>query len=153
MQANPDVDSQGLAGLPNVGGTCDGPGDRDSLSLTPRELLAAFADNGVVSVREGEDELVRLGDLSGLDDLGFQCLDRDKVPLVKMRHTETFADAPWHTAMPADERSTASRSDLIQFVEQSLGIDEIRRIEAFGKPVVDSLKKLSGFLPPALIFP
>jgi hypothetical protein len=55
--------------------------------------------------------------------------------------------------MPADERSTASRSDLIQFAEQSLGIDEIRRIEAFGKPVVDSLKKLSGFLPPALIFP
>ena len=70
-------------------------------------------DNGVVSVREGEDELVRLGDLSGLDDLGFQCLDRDKVPLVKMRHTETFADAPWHTAMPADERSTTSRGDLI----------------------------------------
>jgi hypothetical protein len=82
-----------------------------------------------------------------------QCLDYDKVPLVLMRHTETFADAPWHSAMPANELSTASRGDLIQFVEQSLGIDEIRRIEAFGKPAVDSLKKLLGFLPPALIFP
>ena len=82
-----------------------------------------------------------------------QCLDCDKVLLVKMRHTETFAGAPWHFAMPADERATASRGDLLQFVEQSLGIDEIGCIEAFGKPVVDSLKQFSGFVTSALIFP
>jgi hypothetical protein len=55
--------------------------------------------------------------------------------------------------MQAGELSTASRGELRQFVEQSIGIDEIRRIEAFGKPVVDSLKKLSGFLLLASLLP
>jgi len=70
-----------------------------------------------------------------------------------MRHMETFADAPWHTAILADERSTASRAVRIQFVEQSLGIDEIWSCPGY-VPVSQLIyaafrSKAKGLLPPS----
>ena len=41
----------------------------------------------------------------------------------------------------------------IQFVEQSLGLLQIERIEPFGEPAVDRCEKLAGVIPLALIAP
>ena len=51
-------------------------------------------------------------------------------------------------------RSPAGQHAILrQFVEQCLGINKIRRTEAFGEPAVDSLKQLSDFLLPASFLP
>ena len=47
-----------------------GAGDRQPLPLAAGEVEAAFAEDGVVAVRQGGDEVVGRGDLRGLFDLG-----------------------------------------------------------------------------------
>ena len=47
----------------------DGPGQRQSLPLAPRQLLAPLADDGVVALGQGLDERVGLGKRGGADDL------------------------------------------------------------------------------------
>ena len=47
----------------------NGARNGDALALSAGELLSALADDGVVAVRQGHDEVVRFGDLGGLDNL------------------------------------------------------------------------------------
>ena len=47
----------------------DRPRHRDPLALTAGEFLPPLPDDGVVPVRQGENELVRLREPSGLDDV------------------------------------------------------------------------------------
>ena len=47
----------------------DGARNGDALTLSAGELLSALADDGVVALRQGHDEVVRFGDLGGFDDL------------------------------------------------------------------------------------
>jgi len=46
----------------NGGVANDGAGDGDALTLTSRQSVAAFADHGVVAVRQPRDELVGVGE-------------------------------------------------------------------------------------------
>jgi hypothetical protein len=51
------------------GGVADeGAGDGDALALAAGEALAAFAERGVVALRQGLDEVVRVGFAGGGDD-------------------------------------------------------------------------------------
>ena len=52
-----------------IGGVAnDGAGDGDALTLTARQRVAAFADDGVVAVRQPRDELVGVGQLGRSND-------------------------------------------------------------------------------------
>src|SRR5581483_8333393 len=44
------------------------PCDGDTLALSARELQSMLADRRIVAVREGEDEIMRVGGLGGCDD-------------------------------------------------------------------------------------
>lgn len=50
----------------------DGPVTIDPLALAAREALPAFADDGVITIGEADDEVVRIGRLGRANDL-FQC--------------------------------------------------------------------------------
>ena len=41
----------------------------------------------------------------------------------------------------------------VQLIEQSLGLHQDRRVEAFGEPVVDRRKQITGLSPFALVSP
>jgi hypothetical protein len=53
--------------------------------------------------------------------------------------------------MPAHSRQQAPSSS--QRVEQSFGLLEVERVEAFGEPAVDRGEKIAGRVPLALVAP
>jgi PDZ domain len=58
-------------------------------------------------------------------------------------------------ARRADTTQRRFRNSLsdVQLVEQSLGLFQIERVEAFGEPAIDRGEKIAGLLPLALIAP